>query len=179
MKKTVYALVLAVFLMPAVPAVAEIYKYIDADGQKRWTDDLSQVPKDQRPSAQLVAPQEDSAAPAARNPDEAADDRTASPPDDEAAAPVQPQPEALSRAALEREKAELDEQYLQLMEDRKELEALRAGNLDADAREQLNQRIGTYNEKAEAYDQRLNHFNDNVQRYNEKNSAASRTEANQ
>jgi hypothetical protein len=52
MKKPILAFFLIVALTAAVPTGAEIFKYVDANGQTRWTDDLNQVPAEQRASVQ-------------------------------------------------------------------------------------------------------------------------------
>ena len=59
MKKTFSAFILITALLFAEMVCAEIYKYTDENGQKRWTDDLSQVPKEQRAAAQRTATEEE------------------------------------------------------------------------------------------------------------------------
>ena len=85
----------------------------------------------------------------------------------------------VTRDILQKEKADLDHQYRQLMEERKQLEDLKTGTLDADTRETLHQRIAAYNKKAEAYDKRLETFNTNVDRFNRQHGAAPKAEASQ
>ena len=179
MKNIIPTLIVAIFVLATVPAVAEIYKYIDADGQKRWTDDLSQVPKEQRPTAQRIESQEDVATPAVEPADQGNANGSQPPSENDGTISDQSTAEPINRDALEKEKADLDEQYSQLMEERKKLEELRAGDLDAKAREELNQRVLAYNKKAESYEKRLSHFNDNVDRFNRKNSAATKAKADQ
>ncbi len=43
-------LICCLFLASASLVMAEYYQYVDTDGTKHFTDDLSQVPKDQRPN---------------------------------------------------------------------------------------------------------------------------------
>ena len=52
MKIATMAVAWFISIMLVFPAYAEIYRYIDANGQTRWTDDLSQIPKEQRATAQ-------------------------------------------------------------------------------------------------------------------------------
>ena len=85
----------------------------------------------------------------------------------------------MNRDVLQKEKADLDNQYRQLMEERKQLEDIRTGTLGAKARETLNQRVATYNKKAEAYEKRLERFNKNVEQFNRQQGAAPKTEATQ
>ena len=59
MKKPISAFILITALLFAATVCAEIYKYTDENGQKRWTDDLSQVPKEQRAAAQRIESEEE------------------------------------------------------------------------------------------------------------------------
>ena len=175
MKKTILAVFLIGIIVLVAPGHAEIYKYIDENGQKRWTDDLSQVPKDQRPKGQRLVAEES----------EAITGNTADGPTQ--AAPLPPVPEtgemvpdtdetgpidALSRDALVKEKAQIQEQYRQLMQEREKLQQAIAEAPSGDDRAELNKKATAYNQKAEAYDNRLNDFNKKVARYNQQISAA-------
>jgi vacuolar-type H+-ATPase subunit I/STV1 len=164
MKTYLLALVLVIYLLLAAPLGAQIYKYTDENGQKRWTDDLSQVPKEQRSSAQRIetstqSPTDaDIEAPLSPSSTEATDT------DDQASA----ENAELSRDALEKEKAELDAIYQELLEERKALEQVKDDALSADDRTQLNDKISAYNDKTEQYETRLNAFNEKINAYNQK-----------
>ena len=168
MKKPISTCLLIAALLIAAPVYAEIYKYIDENGQKRWTDDLSQVPKQQRPTAQRIETEEE-------KPTEAIDAglgkaQPASTPETEAAIPNTAEPgegAELDRDALEKEKADLDTQYQQLIEERKQLEQRQAEDLSAAARADLNERISAYNSKMDQYDKQLNAFNEKASAYNQ------------
>lgn len=181
MHKIIVALALVLFILPVAPTTAEIYKYVDENGQKRWTDDLSQVPKAQRPSVQRVETSEaPDAAPVTDQTAEKDAAQSESNPEKPAAIADDPSPAVeLNRDILQKEKADLDNQYRQLMEERKQLEDLRTGTLDAKARERLNQRVAAYNKKAEAYEKRLETFNKNVEQFNRQHGAAPKAEATQ
>ena len=175
MKKTIWAVFLIGILVLAASGHAEIYKYIDENGQKRWTDDLSQVPKDQRPAAQRLVTEKTEATPG--NP---ADDPTPANPASHVPETVEMVPDtsetgpidALSRDALVKEKAHIHEQYRQLMEERQQLQQAIAETPSGDNRAELNKKATAYNQKADAYDKRLNDFNQKVARYNQQISAA-------
>lgn len=176
MHSIILALVTAIFMLPAAPAGAEIYKYIDADGQKRWTDDLSQVPKEQRPTVERVKSPHDGTEPSAAG--------SGNPPATAAETPsrvIDASPrtgdDVPTRKALEQEKADLDALYRQLMEEREVLVELRSGKLDPEARGELNQRVAAYNQKAEAYEKRLDRFNADVDRFNRQHRSATTAEA--
>ena len=175
MKKTIRAGFLFGILILAAPGYAEIYKYIDENGQKRWTDDLSQVPKDQRPAAQRLVT-EAAEATTETTSDEPTQATPLSPvpetggmvPDTDETGPI----DSLSRDALVKEKAQIHEQYRQLMEERQTLQQAIAEAPSGDDRAELDKKATAYNQKAEAYDNRLNDFNKKVARYNQQISDA-------
>lgn len=168
MKKTILAIfsILLVVLF-ATHGNAEIYKYIDENGQKRWTDDLSQVPAEQRDSAERLETGETFETPADPNAGDAA-----------APEPVEKMEQAISdtdepsREALEKEKSDLDAMYKELLQERQGIEKAKAETKGAPAKEALRKRITAYNEKAEAYEKRLKAFNANVTEYNQRIQAA-------
>jgi DNA primase len=169
MKKPIMALLLIIALLLTAPVYAEIYKYIDENGQKRWTDDLSQVPKDQRSSAQRIETEKKK--PAGTIAEEAGKSQPVPPPGIEAALPNNAEPgegAELNRDALEKEKADLDSQYQQLIAERKQLEQMQTEDLSAAARMELNERISVYNNKMDKYDKQLNSFNEKANAYNQK-----------
>lgn len=169
MKNPTLAFLLIIALLLAAPVYAEIYKYIDENGQKRWTDDLSQVPKQQRPSAQRIETEKEN--PAEVSDAELEKAQPGSPPETEAVLPDTAEPgegAELDRDTLEKEKADLDTQYQQLIEEKKQLEQMQAEDLSAAARADLNERISAYNSKMDQYDKQLNAFNEKASAYNQK-----------
>lgn len=169
MKNPFFVFFLAVSLLLATPLYAEIYKYIDENGQKRWTDDLSQVPKEQRPSAQRIETEEETSAYKTLDkvkktqPESSLGTKTAISGSGEAGETAQP-----SRVSLEKEKADLDTQYQQLMEERTQIEKLRTEATTFNDRANLNQRISEFNTKTGEYEAQLNAFNEKVSAYNQK-----------
>ncbi|WP_319524983.1 DUF4124 domain-containing protein [uncultured Desulfosarcina sp.] len=161
-------IILAIFsiLLPLLFAAyssADIYKYIDENGQKRWTDDLSQVPVEQRNSAERMETGETFETPA----DAKADDAAPPEPADkmEAAPPDTDEP---NREALEKEKTALDTMYEELLREREQIEKAKAEAGEAMAQGDLRKKITAYNEKADTYEKRLKAFNDNVNKYNQR-----------
>ncbi len=166
MKKPLLAGLLITTLILAMPADAEIYKYIDENGQKRWTDDLGQVPKDQRSGVEHFESAKETPATSSTgdtnvNKQEQHPKQTAS---DESTTP--------DRAVLEREKADLDAQFKALMQERAEIEATQSQDISREDREALKSRISAYNQKTEQYEIRLGRFNSQVEKYNQQINAA-------
>jgi hypothetical protein len=166
MKKANLAFLLIITWVLVLPASAEIYKYVDENGQKRWTDDLSQVPKEQRPSAQrFESVEETQPGPASSQTNEDQPETTLDIGEVDTDSPMTA--DTVSRDALEKEKADLDTRYRQLMEERKQLEQLKSNADSSDARSGLNKKISAYNEKTEQYETQLNDFNEKIKAYNE------------
>jgi hypothetical protein len=162
MKKAIWTSLLMIFLLMAGSAWGEIYKYIDKNGQPRWTDDLSQVPKAQRASAQHFKGVKE------QSPDEKGQPGTSpgGQPGNQAVDKTDHNA-APSREGLEKEKADLDNQYKQLLQERKELEQLKAKALSPADRLSLKKRISAYNDKTDHYEAQLNEFNKKIQTYNQ------------
>lgn len=177
MKKTTLAFLLIIFPMFTVPLSADIYKYIDENGQKRWTDDLSQVPPEQRNAVQQIETEEEPPV----LPDQVAGDGN-QPETSGAMGAKLPNADAenekpnLEREALNREKSDLNALYKELVAEKEQLEKAKAEAADADAQEELKQKINAYNQKAKAYDQRLDSFNQKASLYNQQISAAAKDE---
>jgi hypothetical protein len=165
-EKSQFSIFLIITWVLVLPASAEIYKYVDENGQKRWTDDLSQVPKEQRPSAQrFESVEETQPGPASSQTNEDQPETTLDIGEVDTDSPMTA--DTVSRDALEKEKADLDTRYRQLMEERKQLEQLKSNADSSDARSGLNKKISAYNEKTEQYETQLNDFNEKIKAYNE------------
>ena len=161
-------IILAIFsiLLPLLFAAysnADIYKYIDENGQKRWTDDLSQVPVEQRNSAERMETGEMLETPSNAK----ADDDAPPEPADKIEAESSDTDET-NREALESEKTALDTMYKELVQEREQIEKDKAEAGDARAKGDLRKKITAYNEKADTYEKRLKAFNDNVNKYNQR-----------
>lgn len=166
MKKLAFAFFLILFPILVVPVGAEFYRYIDENGQKRWTDDLSQVPKDQRASAQRLESAEET--PTDGQADQEQSDNPASAQKSEERDQNKPNESVeVSREELEKEKAELDAFYQRLVEERKQLEQLQSEALSDEERVALKARILAFNAQTEQYDSQLNAFNEKIRVYNQ------------
>ncbi|MBR9987613.1 MAG: DUF4124 domain-containing protein [Desulfosarcina sp.] len=168
MKKPIPAFILSTALLFAATVCAEIYKYTDENGQKRWTDDLSQVPKEQRAAAQRIESEDEKPADATAG--DAQRTQPSPPLDAKAAVPdsgAANETAELSREALENEKAELDLMYQQLLEEREQIEKLTPEALSFQARAELNYRITAFNQKTEQYEAKSNAFKEKINTYNQ------------
>lgn len=169
MKKLISAFILITALLFAASVYAEIYKYTDENGQKRWTDDLSQVPKEQRAAAQRIVTEEEKPANATTGKTQGA--KPASPLGAKAAVPdsaTANETAELSREALEKEKADLDLLYQQLLEERKQIEKLTPEALNFKTRAELNEKITAFNQKTEQYEAKSTAFKEKINAYNQK-----------
>jgi hypothetical protein len=159
--KKVVIICMAIIILPVLPASlsAQIYKYIDKNGQKRWTDDLSQVPIEQRKSVEHI----EGVVNAATQKESETIESAAMP----KTVQLDGNLESI-RESLLKEKSELEKQYQQLVDERKKLEQIKSeiGN-DAHHAE-IEQRISAYNAKAEQYETRLNIYKARVDAFNEK-----------
>jgi uncharacterized protein YukJ len=165
MRNTFLVMIVGLVLFMVAPVQAEIYRYIDENGQKRWTDDLSQVPIEQRQAAQHVeSVTNDTETPSASSeiaPSTVTDDKVIDMP-----TPAETG-EVPSRDEIENEKAELDRLYQQLITERNRLDKMNAEPMDSVARADLNEQILEYNKKAETYETQLNRFNEKINAYNQ------------
>jgi hypothetical protein len=168
MKKPIVAGLVIIILMLAASLHAQIYKYIDEEGRKRWTDDLSQVPKAQRASAEQFegvrdvpqepsTKQEQSQTAITQNTDQGGDKNE------------------LTRESLMKEKSDLDNQYQSLLEERKQLEKMKSEKDDTTNRAELNKRISAYNAKTEQYETQLSAYKEKIAAYKEKISTTGAT----
>ncbi|BBO80615.1 hypothetical protein DSCO28_11810 [Desulfosarcina ovata subsp. sediminis] len=162
-KQMTLGLVIFILLI-TLPVSAEIYKYTDEYGQKRWTDDLSLVPESQRATAETIESTQTEPDSAESQTPENKPVNAAFTSDTEKTMDTT----EISRDALEKEKAELDSFYQQLIEERKTIEKTNNETLDAAERTDLNKRIEDFNNKTERYEAQLNRFNQKINAYNQK-----------
>ena len=162
MKITVLAgVAVGTLLLLTAPLCAQIYKYTDQNGQPRWTDDMSQVPVDQRESAERM---EGALIPSRKVLGRQADTEAA-------AAPEADPPESaagLTRESLMAEKADLEDQYQRLLDERKQLEQMISQKGDAARRSELEQRVSAYNARSKQYETRLNAYKQRIDAYKKK-----------
>ena len=148
-------LLIALFLLStAVYSSAEIYKYRDADGVLRFTNNLHEVPKDQREKVDSiheietkVEPEKDPAGSQVKTPESDMDKQA---------------------EALKSEKELLDSEYAKLEEDRKLLVEMSQKEKNAEEDAAFREQIESFNARIKAYDEKLKVFEQKVGEYNAK-----------
>jgi len=162
--------IIITFLMFSVGAAAEIYKYVDEDGNVHFTDDINQVPEAQRdkvssyvesvsedPPDQEITQENQS--------EQATTDQQANPPDlsdDE----LQSLEDAKQR--IDALKNEIDQEYEALM---KEKQQLAKAKKQAKTREQIiafNQKVESLNKRVASYEKKGKEDKAQVDAYNQR-----------
>lgn len=154
-------------LLFSMSASAEYYRYIDKDGNVHFTDDLTNVPENQRTDIhEYNGFQGDPD-------DQQKDEQKAEEPQpliEKEEVKNKPDTNDFSeiKKRLDQEKEELDEEYRALMEEKKQLiedeKKLKSGK----AAKKYNKVVLKFNEKIEDYERRKKLFNEEVEKYNER-----------
>ncbi len=157
---------LALFLA-ALPASAEFYKYRDASGVLRFTDNLAEVPPDQRPNVSTYegvqtsgnAPEEQAAAPpGADGQREAA---VAGGTGSEVKEDLEEERKRLEgvKQTLDKEREDLARQKEALKEERKNLRDERDARVYNEKVKELNDRIAEYEQRRKAFQEQADGLN--------------------
>ncbi|MCU0590067.1 MAG: DUF4124 domain-containing protein [Desulfobacterales bacterium] len=164
--------ILLLSLAVAAPASAQFYKFMDQQGNIRFTDDINQVPENQRSKARSYAAAQPTT-PAATVPENGEEKRAAdrdpadgSSADPGMAASVEEQPIDAARSHLENLKKQVDADYQALS---REKDALSKEKEAPKTREQVvdyNKRVEVFNQKAASYEARSNDLRKQVETYN-------------
>ena len=136
-----YAWIAILLLWLPSMVFAEVYRYTDEDGVQRVTDNLAQVPVDQR---------------------EGIYENT------EPAQVIPPQDLTVEAESLLKTKAELDQEYSALLKEREALESEPDTPLTNEEFEAYKDRIDRFNERRAAYEQRLKEFQMQVDAYHKR-----------
>lgn len=164
--RTGLGVILIAAMLAALPAGAEYYKYVDENGNVRYTDDITMVPPEQREKLleyqdyrESEEATETSGAPAAATPEE-----TPEP----AQAPASDEDLVEQRERLEQERTELDTEYNALMEARRRLEERRGDFRTRSALREYETQIRQLNERNAAYEAKRREHDQEVLEYNTK-----------
>jgi Skp family chaperone for outer membrane proteins len=162
--KTLAIAIWAVTLFSAAPTLAQFYRYVDANGHVRFTDNINQVPEKQRVAARSYV--ESPGAPVEAT---AADENAGrkAPVEMAVAAPVANEdPPDSVRRRIEDMKKQVEAQYQALL---KEKDALAKEKENRKTREQVadyNTRVEAFNQSAGAYEAKSNELRKLVDEYN-------------
>jgi hypothetical protein len=185
MKGLTGAILIAVLVF-AGPAFAQFYKYVNKQGEVRFTDDINQVPREQRAAAQSY--------PGSQTPDKAATQESAAvkeekPADHEpavasaAADGKDEDPIAGKRARLDAQKKEVEAEYQALVKEKDRLSKEKGEKKTRDEINAYNKEVEAYNHQAESFEKKnedlrklVDNYNALVNEANAKTAAASKNQ---
>ncbi|MGD8267439.1 MAG: DUF4124 domain-containing protein [Desulfobacterales bacterium] len=150
------AIAVLLLLMTFSPSHAQLYRYKDTHGNWSYTDNLADVPKDQREDVKQYEPIETPTAQPVRK------ERTSSAEDQGV-----PEETGRLRDELQARKAALDQEYEALVKESGELEK-RSQNLKSEEqRKAFENRKTAFNQRLKAFEERRQVFEKDLQAYNE------------
>ena len=163
-------------ILLATPASAKFYKYIDEEGNARFTDDINLVPADQRKNIQSyeesISEPEETQASVNQEETQPAQKSTTQNPTDSITA-VDSGTLEDQRKHLDALKEEIDKEYMELIEAKKNLakEKEKAVSREEILQynkkvENLNQRVRDYQQKGKDYEIQVDAYNDRVAQEN-------------
>lgn len=161
--KLIVCLVVLLAVAGTPAAAAEFYRYVDNNGNVRFTDNINQVPEAQRAKARSYV--EAPSRPAADNANQAG----ATPPTDPPATPgVAPEGDTVesARQKLDAMKTEVEKVYQALV---KEKEVLAKEKEAQKSREEIaayNKKVEAFNQRADLYDKKSNELRKLVDDFN-------------
>ena len=167
MTKSAWITAVAMTLFFALPASAEFYKYRDESGVLRFTDNLAEVPPDQRPNVSTYegvqtapgdVPAEKTAGPSDGEQKDAA---AAGDVDLEVKEDLEEEQNRLEqlKQSLDKERQELAGRKEALKEERKKLRDERDARIYNEKVEELNEHIAEYEQRRKAFQQQVESLN--------------------
>ena len=151
-------------LLFSMSASAEYYRYIGKDGNVHYTDDLTNVPENQRTDIQEYTGFQGD--PDDQQKDEQKDEQ----PIEKEQVKNKPDINDFSeiKKRLDQEKEKLDEEYRALMEEKKEIAKDKNKYRSKSRAKKYNKVILEFNDKIEDYEGRKKLFNEEVEKYNKR-----------
>jgi len=145
------------FFLSAIPVCCEFYQYTDKNGVKHFTDNLADVPENQREklsihqSTQSTQPRQENT-PAAPEPESPATSET----------PAAPETSVITSESLVMEKDALDKEYNSLLKQRQSLNEQKQDIGEKKYNElaaELNQKIHQYQTRSDALKNKITEYN--------------------
>lgn len=172
MKLRGWIIVLTLIALPGF-ASAEFYRYVDQEGKTHYTDDIANIPADQRSH---ISEYED-----VSHRSSLKEETETTTPEEESREPAVSEPEVMrpqrepgvgegEKKAVDQELREtgtaLEQEYQALIEERKQLDEAAKRPVTPASREKLVQKIRDFNSRSKDYEKRREAFNQDVEAYN-------------
>jgi hypothetical protein len=168
MKGLTGAILIAVMVF-AGPAFAEFYKYLDKQGGVRFTDDINQVPQDQRAAARSYSESQASGTSAAEASPAVKEEKQAdaSPPAASAAAGDEGEDTIENtRAQLDALKKDTEAEYQVLVKEKDRLAKEKGTQKTREEINAYNKEVATFNQRAEIFKKNNEDLRKRVEGYN-------------
>lgn len=159
-------MIVAILLMTAMPASADFYRYIDANGAVRYTDDLNQVPPDQREEVPNYEESKTTVTTPAQTANPSTEPAPATPKTDEP--PVTEADLDQQRASLKDRKQELDRSYEEIRKERQDLIATSKYTTSKARAKEIMDRKAALEKKIRQYEDARKKYEADVTAYNQK-----------
>jgi hypothetical protein len=166
--KTLNIFILISFLLFSVSASAEFFKYIDENGNVRFTDDINQVPEEQRAKiSSYVESESEEALPEQEVTQESQGEQEQQ---ESVAGLVEDNSGEESLEAAKKRidalKQKLDEEYKALAEEGKQLAKEREAALTNEQKLEFNKKVDEYNKRGESYQATQKEYEAQIEAYN-------------
>jgi hypothetical protein len=168
----------------AGPAFAQFYKYLNKQGEARFTDDINQVPRDQRAAAQSYYESQASAKPAAAESASVTEEKPAGPSQPVASAAAGGEvadPIESTRTRLEALKKEVEAEYQLLVKEQDRLAKEKGAQKNREETNTYNKGVEAFNQRTEIFEKKnsdlrklIEGYNASVAEANAKSAAAPR-----
>jgi hypothetical protein len=172
--------ILITVMVFAGPAFAEFYKYLDKQGVVRFTDDINQVPQDQRAAARSYSESQVSGTSAAEASPAVKEEKQADPSPAASAAAGGEGEDSIegTRARLDALKKDAEAEYQVLVKEKDRLAKDKGTQKTREEINAYNKEVETFNQRAESFEKKNEDLRKRVEGYNALvNEANSKTAA--